>query len=98
MYFQQKLLISTLKLVDMFTYFGSNISSAENYVSIRLAKAWNVIDRPLIIWISNLSDKIKSYFFQTVVVDLVSLFNGISIFTGYLMPKLFSLKNSNGTI
>ena len=29
---------------------------------------------------------------------LVSLFNGISIVVGYLMPKLFSLKNSSGTI
>ena len=29
---------------------------------------------------------------------LVSLFNGISTFVGYLMPKLFSLKNSSGTI
>ena len=29
---------------------------------------------------------------------LVSLFNGISIFVGYLMPKPFSKKNSSGTI
>ena len=29
---------------------------------------------------------------------LVSLFNGISTFIGYLMPKLFSKKNSSGTI
>ena len=29
---------------------------------------------------------------------LVSLINGISTFIGYLMPKLFSLKNSCGTI
>ena len=27
----------------------------------------------------------------------VSLFNGISTFVGYLMQKLFSKKNSNGT-
>ena len=30
--------------------------------------------------------------------DLVSLFNGISTFVGYLMPKPFSKKNSNDTI
>ena len=30
--------------------------------------------------------------------DLVSLFNGISTIIGYLMPKPFSKKNSNGTI
>ena len=29
---------------------------------------------------------------------LVSLFNGISTFVGYLMPKPFSKKNSSGTI
>ena len=29
---------------------------------------------------------------------LVFLFNGISTFLGYLMPKPFSLKKSNGTI
>ena len=29
---------------------------------------------------------------------LVSLFNGISTFVGYLMPKPFSYKNSSGTI
>ena len=31
-------------------------------------------------------------------VGLVSLFNGISTFVGYLMPKPFSKKNSSGTI
>ena len=34
----------------------------------------------------------------TVRFGLVSLFNGISTFVGYLMPKLFSEKNSSGTI
>ena len=29
---------------------------------------------------------------------LVSLFNGISTFVGYLIPKLFSKKNSSATI
>ena len=31
-------------------------------------------------------------------VGLVSLFNSISPFVGYLMPKLFSQKNCSGTI
>ena len=31
-------------------------------------------------------------------VGLVSLFNDISIFAGYLMPKLSFEKNSSGTI
>ena len=33
-----------------------------------------------------------------LLVGLVSLFNGISTFLGYLMPKPFSKKNSSGTI
>ena len=32
------------------------------------------------------------------IYSLVSLFNGISTFVGYLMPKPFSWKNSTGTI
>ena len=31
-------------------------------------------------------------------LGLVSLFNGISTFVGYLTPKQFSYKNSSGTI
>ena len=33
-----------------------------------------------------------------VLLGLVSLFNGISAFVGYLMPKPYSKKNSSGTI
>ena len=33
-----------------------------------------------------------------VAQGLVSLFNGISTFVGYLMPKPFFEKNSSGTI
>ena len=33
-----------------------------------------------------------------ILKGLVSLFNGISTFIGYLMLKLFSLKKSNGVI
>ena len=32
-------------------------------------------------------------FWHISIVGLVSLFNGISTFVGYLMPKLFSQKN-----
>ena len=32
------------------------------------------------------------------LISKVSLFNGIPTFVGYLMPKLFFLKNSSGTI
>ena len=58
--------ISTLKFVERFTYFGSNISSSESDANIHLVKAWNAINRLLIIWNFDLSDKIKLDFFPAV--------------------------------
>ena len=54
----------SLKLVDKFPNVGSSISSTENDTNSRLAKAWTVIDRLLVIWKSYLSDKIKCIFSQ----------------------------------
>ena len=64
MCFKQEGAISTLngrplKLVDKFTYLGSNISSTESDVNINLAKTWTAINRISIIWKSDLSDEIK---------------------------------------
>ena len=58
---------SSLKLVDKFTYLGSSVSSTEKDVNTRLVKAWIAIDRLLIIWKSDLTDKIKRSFFQATV-------------------------------
>ena len=73
MCFNQRGDISTLKrgplkLVDKFTYQGSSVSSTENDINTRLAKAWTANDRPSVIWKSDLTDKIKRSFFQAVVV------------------------------
>ena len=57
--------IGSLKLVDSFTYLGSSISSTENDINTRLAKAWTAIDRPSVIEISDQSDKIKRSFFPS---------------------------------
>ena len=75
MCFNQKGDISTLnggslKLVDKFTYLGSSISSTENDISIWLTKAWTAIQRLLIIWESDRSNKIKRNFFQAVVTSI----------------------------
>ena len=59
----------SLKLVDQFTYFGSNISSTESDVSIRIVKTWTVIYRFLIIGKSDVIDKMKQDFFQAVTVS-----------------------------
>ena len=76
MCFNQKGDISTLndgslKLVDKLINLGRSISSTENDISERLAKAWTAIDRLSIIWKSNLSDKIKCKFFQAAVVSIL---------------------------
>ena len=57
-----------LKLMDKFTYLGSSISSTENDINMWLAKAWTAIDRLLVIWKSDLTDKIIGSFFQAVVM------------------------------
>ena len=54
-----------LKLVDKFTYLGSSVSSTKTDINTRLEKAWTAIDRLSIIWKSNLTDKIKQFFFQS---------------------------------
>ena len=76
MRFNQKGDISTLdgtslKLVDKFTYLGSNVSSTEKDIDTRLTKAWTAIDRLSIIWKSNLTDKMKRSFFQAAVVSIL---------------------------
>ena len=62
---------SSLKLVDKFTYLGSNVSSTEAKISTWLAKAWTTIDRLSDIWKSDLTDKMKGSFFQAAIVSIV---------------------------
>ena len=47
---------TSLKLVDKFTYLGSNVSITEKDIDTRLMKALTAIDRPSIIWKSDLTD------------------------------------------
>ena len=68
--FNQKRDISTLsgsvKLVDKFMYLGSSVSSTENDINMRLAKAWTAS-----ICKSYLSHKMKCNFFQAAVVSIL---------------------------
>ena len=59
---------SSLKLVDKFTYLGSSVSSTKADINTHLAKAWTAINRLLVIWKSDLTDKMKCSFFQAVVI------------------------------
>ena len=67
MCFNQKGEISTikggpLKLLDKFTYLGNSVSSTKTNINTRLAKVWTATDRLLVIWKSDLIDKIKHSF------------------------------------
>ena len=60
-----------LKLVDKFTYLGSSVESTEKDIETRLAKAWTAINRLSIMWKSDLTDKMKSSFFQATVTSIL---------------------------
>ena len=59
------------KLEHNFPYHGSKISATESDVSIRIEKAWTVIDRLSIMWTSDFSDKIKRKLFIAVAVPVL---------------------------
>ena len=67
MCYNQTGVISSLKLVDKFTYLGSSVSSTEKDIDTQLTKAWTAIYRLSIIWKSDLTDKMKRCFFQAAV-------------------------------
>ena len=60
-----------LKLVDKFTYLGSSVASTEKDIETRLTKAWTAINRLLIIWKSDLTNKMKRSFFQAAVASIL---------------------------
>ena len=62
---------NSLKLMDKFIYLGSSVLSTETDINMWLAKAWTAIDRLLVIWKSDLTNKIKHSFFQAVVVSIL---------------------------
>ena len=62
---------SSLKLVDKFTYQGSSVSSTKTDIDTWLAKAWTAINRLSVIWKSDLTDEMKSSFFQAAIVSIL---------------------------
>ena len=62
---------SSLKLVNKFTYLGSNVSSTETDIDTRIAKAWTAVDSLSVIWKSDLADKMKRSFFQAAVMSIL---------------------------
>ena len=62
---------SPLKLVDKFTYLGSSVSSTEIDIDTQLTKACTAINRLLVIWKSDLTDKMKRSFFQAAIMSIL---------------------------
>ena len=60
-----------LTKLDKFTNLGRCVSSTEKDIDTRLTKAWTAIDRLLIIWKSDLTDKMKRSFCQATVVSIL---------------------------
>ena len=58
---------SSLKLVDMFTNQGSRVSSTETDIDVNN----KAINRLLVIWKSDLTDKMKHSFFQAAIVSIL---------------------------
>ena len=76
MRFNQRVDISTLndrslKLVGLFTYLGSSVSSTEKDINTWQTKAWKAIDRLSVIKKSDLTVKMKRSFFQAAVMPIV---------------------------
>ena len=59
------------RLLNQFTFLGSNISSTESDVNMLIRKAWTAIDKLSIIWKSDLSNRIKWEFFQAIAVSVL---------------------------
>ena len=78
-----------LKLEVHFTYLGSNISSTETDVNIRIRKTLTAIDRLSTIEKSNLLDEIKLELFHVVAVS------GTTIWLHHL--KFKEVLDGNGT-
>ena len=93
MCFNQRGDISTLKggplkLVDKFVYLGSSVTSTENDINTQLAKAWTALNRLLVIWKSDLTNKIKHSFFQVVVISVLQYGCTTWMLTKHMEKKL----------
>ena len=79
---------TALKEVEYFTYLGSNISSTEKDVMIRIAKAWSALNRFRTIWKSSLPDNTKRTFFRAVVESVLIYGSTAWTLTKHLEDKL----------
>ena len=79
---------TSLKRVNEFVYLGSNISSTERDVDIRIGKAWAALDKLKVIWKSNLPENLKRNFFRATVESVLIYRASTWTLTKSLMKKL----------
>ena len=60
----------------------------ETDIDTRLAKAWTAMNRLLVIWKSDLTDKMKRSFFQAVVVSILLYGCATGTLTKHMEKKL----------
>jgi exonuclease III len=77
-----------LKSVNSFTYLGSNISSTEADVKMRIGKAWGALNGLNVVWKSSLPDDIKRDFFQAAVETVLVYGSSTWTLTKKLEAKL----------
>ena len=66
----------------------SRVSSTEKDIDAQLMKAWAAIDKLLVIWKSDLTDKMKRSFFQAAVISILLYRCTIWTLTKWLEKKL----------
>ena len=77
-------------LADKYTYLGSSILSTDTDINTRFAKALAVIDMLSVTWKLDQTDKMKSSFFQAVVVS-IRLYGAVSKFFSLALSFSLSL-------
>ena len=75
-------------MMDKFTYLGSSVSSTKIDIDTQLTKALTAINRLLIIWKSDLTDKMKHSFFQAAIVSILQYGCTTWTLTKWLEKKL----------
>ena len=80
-----------LKLVDKFTYLGSSVSSTEKDIDTQLTKACTAIDRLLIIWKSDLTNKMYIYLYIYIYVCVCVCIYTMYVHLSNIIKRMLSL-------
>ena len=77
-----------VKVVDNFTYLGSEIASTQKDVNCRIGKAWTALNKLDLIWKSSLPQNLKRRFFQATVESVLLYGSSAWTLTKHLEARL----------